>query len=216
MLLIVFCSWSGGKESTLALQRAIEMGLNIDYLVNMVPKEGSTVGHGLSPEFYSMQAKSMQIKIKQKETDWEEYEESFSDIIRSIDADQGIFGDVYLPDHRGWVEDKSEELGFKPLEPLWNQNTEELYREYLDKGFEGMIVKVKPEKVPEKWLGKTLDEEFLNFLKDNDICPLGEGGEYHTATLNGPIFKNRIKVELGGKKKYGNGKIIELEDQQLV
>ncbi|KXB02863.1 hypothetical protein AKJ43_00330 [candidate division MSBL1 archaeon SCGC-AAA261D19] len=212
----VFCSWSGGKESTLALNRAVKEGLEVDCIVNVVPSEGSAVGHGLPPEFYRLQAEGMGLEARQVETDWEGYEENFSGLLREIGPDRGVFGDVYLQDHREWVERKAEELGFEPIEPLWGDDPEDLYREFLNEGFEGKIVKVKPERVSPEWLGRALDEDFLGYLREEGVCPIGENGEYHTATLSGPLFKRKIELKIGGQIEFGSDRIIELEGFRLV
>ncbi len=212
----LFCSWSGGKESTLALDRAIRTGYEVNCLVNMVSSEKSNIGHGLPPEFYSVQAESLNIPIKQKEVEWETYEEDLSDLIREVSPIEGIFGDVYLLGHKEWIEDKARQLGFDAIWPLWMENPEQLYLEYLNRGFEALIIKVRPEKIPEDWIGQRLNKDFLEYLKKNEICPLGEKGEYHTVTLGGPLFDRNICVELGEIKEVGGEKRVELESYGLI
>lgn len=212
----VFCSWSGGKESSMALQRALEEGIKVDYLLTMLPVEGSSVGHGLPLEFYEMQAESMGIEMIGEKTTWEVYEEKMSDLIKRMQPELGIFGDVYLERHREWVEEKAKEWGFEVFQPLWGEDPEELFEEYLDLRFEGMIVKVKPEEVSPKWLGERLDKDLLEYLNGKEICPIGENGEYHTATLNGPIFDRRIDIRLGERREYGESMVIEFEKFELI
>lgn len=211
-----FCSWSGGKESSLALQRAMESGVEVDYLVTIFPSENSTVGHGLPSDFYLMQGVAMRKEMKWTRTDWENYEANFSELVKDIQPDKGLFGDVYLDDHLEWVNNFARGLGFEPLEPLWGEDPKELYLEFLERDFRGIVVKVDPEEVSPEWLGKELDDDFLNYLLDKGICPLGEGGEYHTAVLDGPFFEMGIEVELGGERNYGDDRIVELVDYELV
>ncbi len=212
----VFCSWSGGKESTLALDREMRDGSKVDFLINMLPADDSTGGHGLPDDFYVKQARSIGVEMKQTRTNWDNYEENFSDLIVNIHPKKGIFGDVYLEGHREWVENKGEELGFMVSEPLWGDEPERLFREYLERGYEGIVVKLDPEVIPVKWLGKKLDEDFLEWLLEKEICPLGEEGEFHTATIDGPVFDRRMEVKIGDRKKYGDQIAIELEDYRLV
>ncbi len=214
--MVTFCSWSGGKESTLALDRAIRDGRRVDYLLNLVPSRGSKLGHGLPPKFYRTQAKGMGLKIVQTRTSWAGYGKDFAELIRKIRPSIGIFGDVYLQDHRDWVERKAKELGFEAIEPLWDEKPLDLYREFLDGGFEGIVVKVNPSKVSPEWLGHSLDRDLLAYLRKNGVCPIGENGEYHTATLGGPIFKRRIRVELGSRRKFGDNVIVDIKNFELV
>ncbi|KXA92387.1 hypothetical protein AKJ65_07635, partial [candidate division MSBL1 archaeon SCGC-AAA259E19] len=110
-----FCSWSGGKESSLALQRALESGLEVEYLVTVLPSENSSVGHGLPDDFYFMQGNAIGKEMKWTRTDWENYEENFSELVKEIQPDKGVFGDVYLDDHLEWVNNFADKLGFEPL-----------------------------------------------------------------------------------------------------
>lgn len=212
----VFCSWSGGKESSLALDATLQNGTEVDYLITMFPSKNSKLGHGLPPKFYKLQANSIGIELEGKETNWDEYEDKISKIIKSIKPEKGVFGDVYLEDHKKWVENKGKELNFEPTEPLWGKDPEKLFLKYLDRGFEGIIVKIDPKKISEEWLGKKLDKGFLQYTKEKNICPIGENGEYHTATLNGPIFEREIEIEVNENKKYGESLIVNVNNFELV
>ncbi len=210
-----FCSWSGGKESTLALDRVQKQNQKVKYLITMFPRKNSNLGHGLPQEFYKLQAESLGMELLGKETTWEDYEKNFSNLIRKIEPEKGIFGDVYVEDHFDWVERKGKELGFEPLEPLAGEKPEELFIEFLEKEYEAIIVKIDPTKISEEWLGKSLSKNFLEHVRDKEVCPIGENGEYHTATIDGPIFQKRIEIEVKRKREYGEKKIIELEDFRL-
>ena len=61
-------------------------------------------------------------------------------------------------------------------------------------GFEVIVISVKDGLMGREWLGRRIDEEFSQDLKDLDqsIDPCGENGEFHTIVTDGPIFKKRI------------------------
>lgn len=200
-----FCSWSGGKDSCLALYKAIEdFDCDVRYLVNMVNTK-EKVGHGLNPSLIEAQADAMSLEIFQKRVTWDTYEKEYKETVKDLDVNVGVFGDMEVEEHREWVERVCEELGIEPILPLWQEDPIELYREFIE-NFETKIIKIDKELIDERWLGKTLDEEFLNYTKENDIHPMGENGEYHTFIVDGVLFEDPVDVkELN---------IEEIEDQR--
>jgi len=105
-----------------------------------------------------------------------------------------VFGDIYLQEHRDWVERVCGELGIEAIEPLWGKAPEKILLEFIDDGFEAIIVSANSDLIDEKWIGGKVDRKFLEYLKDNHIDPCGENGEYHTLVIDGPLFKNRIEL----------------------
>lgn len=193
--MIGFCSWSGGKDSCLSLYKALQnYDIEVQHLVNMVNMK-EKVGHGLDPDLMSAQADALGMEIHQKKVTWDTYEDGFKETVNSIDPDIGVFGDMELQEHRDWVERITEELGVKPILPLWHEDPIRLYREFID-NFETMIIKIDKEEVDREWLGHKLDEEFLEYALENDIHPMGENGEYHTFVVDGELFDFRVNVEV--------------------
>lgn len=194
-----FCSWSGGKESSLALYRMVEGGeMKIKGLVNMV-NEDQGIGHGLPAESFKTQAEAIDLPIYQRKVTWETYERNFKQVVEKIDVDHGIFGDVELEGHREWVEKVCEKLEVDPVLPLWGEDPKGLYHEFC-KQFESVIIKIDAEKIDRGWLGEPLTKEFLDHLSVGGIHPLGEKGEYHTYVTDGPLFNRSLNVRKKGKK----------------
>jgi len=191
-------SWSGGKDSCFAYYRAIEGGYDISHLLNFISKEYQRVSfHGTEAKLIQLQAEAIGIPLVQKETTWDGYEQEFKDAVKSLipDGITGmVFGDLYLQEHRDWVERVCRELDIEAVEPLWKHGTEKILIEFIDAGFEATIVSAKAELLDEKWIGQQVDREFLSYLKDSNIDLCGENGEYHTFVTDGPIFRKRIKI----------------------
>ncbi len=106
-----------------------------------------------------------------------------------------VFGDLYLEEHKQWVERVCRELGLEAIEPLWERNTEELMQDFISKGFQAVVVSGQERFIDKEWIGKTINKDFLDYLKskpDVDIC--GENGEYHSFVVSGPLFKGRIEI----------------------
>ncbi len=191
-------SWSGGKDSCFACYKAISEGYDVSLLLNFISKEYKRVSfHGTEAKLIQLQAKAIDIPLLQKETTWNGYEQEFKDAVKSLipNGVKGmVFGDIYLQEHKDWVERVCRELGIEAIEPLWRQDPERVLLEFIDAGFEATIVSAKSDLFDDKWMGRKVSREFLSHLKDNNIDLCGENGEYHTFVTDGPMFQKRIKI----------------------
>lgn len=144
-----------------------------------------------------LQSQAIGIPLLQKQTTWEGYEPEFKEAVRSL-LPRGIkgmvFGDIYLDEHKEWVERVCGELGIEAIEPLWEKSTEKIFTDFIDTGFEAVIVSAQAELIDQSWVGQRLDRKFLTYLKARNIDLCGENGEYHTMVVNGPLFRRRIEI----------------------
>jgi diphthine-ammonia ligase len=194
-------SWSGGKDSCFACYLALAQGYRVSHLVNFISQEFKRVSfHGTESRLIQMQSQAIGIPLLQKETTPNGYEQEFKEAVRGL-LPQGVkgmvFGDIYLDEHKEWVERVCGELGIEAVEPLWGKSTESLLIDFIDAGFEAVIVSARAELIDEEWVGKRLDRNFMDYLKAKNIDLCGENGEYHTLVVNGPLFKRRIEVTEG-------------------
>ena len=191
-------SWSGGKDSCLACYRAMLSGYDIRYLVNCVSREYGRVSfHGTEPRLIQLQAESIGIRLCQKETTKGCYERQFKAAIRSLipEGVEGmVFGDIYLQENRDWPERVCAEVGIEAVEPLWGRDTEDILSEFIDAGFQAVIIGAQSEAIGAEWIGRRVDRDFIEYLKSRGICPCGEKGEYHTLVVDGPIFDKAIEI----------------------
>ena len=198
-----FCSWSGGKDSCLAWDLARDE-YDVPQFVTIMVDAGDDRDAGSYHELVRRQARSAETALVQRRVTWATYEEQFKHVLESLDEEYGVFGTVDVDADREWVEAVCDETGITPVFPLWGGEPAALYREFLDRGFDARIAKLDATKIDERWLGRPLDEAFLNHLLDRNLHPLGEGGEYHTVTVGGPPFETRIDLELVGSKMQGD------------
>jgi len=153
--------------------------------------------HGTEAKLIQLQAEALGIPLVQKETTGDEYEQEFKEAVRSLipNGIRGmIFGDIYLQEHKDWVERVCGELGIGAIEPLWGKEPERILLDFVNTGFEAIIVSAKSELLGKEWIGQKVDKEFFNYLRENGIDVCGENGEYHTLVLNGPMFKKKIRI----------------------
>lgn len=195
----VIVSWSGGKDSCLALYKALKLGFKPIYLLNIATdtKKGFRV-HGLDPRIIVDQAETLGIPIIQRNASWSSYEQVFKEAINEIKSrmrvDGIIFGDIFIEEHRKWTQRVCEKLGLESFSPLFGEDEKELMTEFLNAGFKAMIVCIMAGKLSENFLGRVLDWNLLTILEEAEIDLCGEHGEYHTLVLDGPIFKKKIEI----------------------
>jgi diphthine-ammonia ligase len=191
-------SWSGGKDSCFALYEVLEKGYEISHLVNFVSEEFHRVSfHGTEAKLIQLQSQAIGIPLLQKETTRDRYEQEFKEAVRSLipgGVEGMVFSDIYLQEHRDWVERVCSELGIQAIEPFWGKSTKDVLSEFIDKGFEAVIVCAKSQLIDRDWIGRQVDRVFMEYLKRKNIELCGENGEYHTLVTDGPIFTRRIRI----------------------
>jgi len=191
-------SWSSGKDSCLAYYKAVKEGYNIKYLLNFISKEHKRCCfHGIEAGLIKLQAELIGVPLVQKEVtaDMKEYEKEFKAAVSEIEgAKSMVFGDIYLDEHKLWVERVCNDININPVEPLWNMPTAEILEEFINLGFKAIIVSCQADKFNSDFVGRVIDKKLLDELKSKNICPCGENGEFHTFVIDGPIFKKPIKI----------------------
>ncbi|RPJ94801.1 diphthine--ammonia ligase [Rummeliibacillus sp. TYF005] len=191
-------SFSGGKDSVLALYKAEKVGEAIGLIV-MLEEEGErSRSHGMSMEFIRAQAESIGLPVYTAAASWNDYEKVF---IRQLEKAKGqgaevlVTGDLDMPVHGCWHDKVTKNAGLKLGMPLWEMNHLEAVEEFVNLGFVTIIVTVNLSLgMREDDLGQTLTHEYIKELQARGIDPCGEGGEFHTTVIDGPIFKHPIPV----------------------
>jgi len=199
----VFVSWSGGKDCMLALHRALKSGsYRVIGLLNMCDRDTSlSRSHGLKKELIARQAEAMGLRLIQQETGSRDYEQNFKAAIAGLKKEgleAGVFGDIYLMEHRTWIERVCSEMGIEAIFPIWGDTTDHLARELVSEGFKPMVVAVRKEPLPQSYLGRIFDTQMiaeLEAMPGVDIC--AENGEFHSFVIDGPIFNYPVEVQAG-------------------
>jgi uncharacterized protein (TIGR00290 family) len=211
-----FVSWSGGKDCMLAMYNFMKNPENrVVSLINMCDEDGvMSRSHGIKSDLIKLQALCMGIPIIQEPIGTNGYEESFKKAVNSLKEqgiNAGVFGDIYLIEHRVWIERVCNDLGVDAIFPLWNRNTTELIKEFVDFGFKTKVVSVREGFLSDEWLGVDIDNNFISkILTMPNIDPCAENGEYHSFVYDGPIFKTPVPIKLGKSYKHDNHYFLEL------
>ena len=211
-------SFSGGKDSALALYKAMMVGEAVGLIV-MLEEEGKrSRSHGMSSELIHAQARSIGLPVYTAAASWRDYEKVFISLLEKA-KNQGsevlVTGDLDMPAHGCWHEKVTKYAGLKLGMPLWEMNHHEAVEEFINLGFVTIIVTVNLSLgMREDDLGRTLTHEYVKELEARGIDPCGEGGEFHTTVLDGPIFKHPIPVRKCEIFKDGEYAFLPLELDQ--
>lgn len=198
--MILMSSWSGGKDSCLACYKAIQGGHQVRFLLNFISEEYKRCCfHGTETHLLNLQARLIGIPLIQKEVgaDMLKYESEFKEAVSEMKAkgvEGMVFGDVYLEEHRNWVERVCSDLKITSVEPLWNISPLRVVEEFIDLGFRAIVVSCKADLFGREFIGRYLDQDMLQELQKREICPCGENGEFHTLVVDGPLFQRGIEV----------------------
>ncbi len=217
----VFVSWSGGKDGCLALYRAINSGLDVRCLLNMVTEDGRrSRSHGISAAVINEQAQALAIPIVQRPTTNDNYEAVFIEALKEYKREGingGVFGDIDFNAHREWIDRVCKKADIIPHLPLWLESQAELMEEFIDAGFKTVVVAVKADLLGKEVLGRTVDRQFMSYLAGlgKDITPCGEAGEYHTLVVDGPLFKKRLEIIKSKKVTRGEHHFLDVLETGL-
>ncbi|WP_435335101.1 diphthine--ammonia ligase [Haloarchaeobius sp. TZWWS8] len=210
--------FSGGKDSSWALYRALEEGLPVSHLLTVHPEGESYMYHVPATELTSLAAESIglpHVNVTPDDFDAMAAEDSgvqgdaelepLEAALESLrsDLDGGLAGvtagAIESEYQTSRIQGMADRLGCDVFAPLWQRDPEELAREMLEAGFEITIIQVAAGGLDESWLGRTLDAgafDELQALNDRyGVHVLGEGGEFETLVTDAPHMDRPIELE---------------------
>ena len=198
-----FCSWSGGKDSCLALYHAMKKGGKPRSLLTVLSEDGAiSRSHALPKPLIEEQARSLGLRPVFRSASWQEYEGEFISALRRFKKEgieTGVFGDIDVDAHREWVRRVCAIAEIEPVHPLWQRNRRELLEEFIGLGFKAQIVVINEQKLDKGFLGKIIQTGTIAEMEEAEIDPSGELGEYHTVVTDGPIFSSRVEIKTMGQ-----------------
>lgn len=194
-------SWSGGKDSCLALHRCLARGAVPAALLTVFdePLQRSR-SHGLRPEVVTAQAVCMGLPLRVARASWATYEVQFRTQLAAL-REEGVrdivFGDIDLPAHREWEERVCHGVGVRAHLPLWLGDRRQLLAEFWAAGFVCKVVAVDARHLDASVLGAELTPELVDAFVARGIDACGENGEFHTVVVDGPLFRRSLPLVFG-------------------
>ncbi|MCI0482489.1 MAG: diphthine--ammonia ligase [Candidatus Dadabacteria bacterium] len=198
-------SWSGGKDSALALYEVLgSRSYDIASLLTTVTEGYDRVSmHGVRLSLLEMQADSLGLALEKviipRKASNEEYEISLEKSLlkyKGSGVESVIYGDIFLEEIRKYREEQLGRLGLGCVFPIWGRDSFLLARTFIEAGFKAVAVCVDSTLLDGGFAGREFDYDFLSELPPG-IDPCGENGEFHTFVYDGPAFRERVVFEKG-------------------
>ncbi|RQH03203.1 diphthine--ammonia ligase [Natrarchaeobius oligotrophus] len=230
--------FSGGKDSSWALYRALEEGIDVRRLLTVHPSDDSYMYHVPATELASLAAESIGIELvdvdpgdlgaesatdsnEQGDDELEPLEAALSDLDRELEGGlAGVTAGAVESEYQtSRIEGMCDRLGCRLFAPLWQRDPHDLADAMLEVGFEIVIVQVAAGGLDRSWLGRTLDREAIEELDalnaEYGVHVLGEGGEFETLVVDGPHMARRIALEYEPEWEGTRGSI-RITDAELA
>jgi len=148
----VVMSWSGGKDSALALHELrADPRYEVVALMTSVSEEFRRVSHhGVREELLEAQAEAIGVPLTKIYLPSGEttpctnavYEEIMGRVMEDFKS-QGVytvgFGDLFLEDLRAWRERNMAKAGMSGVFPIWKWDTHQLSRQIIAMGFKAIL-----------------------------------------------------------------------------
>ena len=210
--------FSGGKDSSWALYRALELGLPVERLLTVHPEGESFMYHTPATHLASLAAESVGIELvdvhpedfeaaataeegsgERGDRELEPMERALESLREELGGLGGVTAGAIESEYQtSRIERMADRLGCQLFAPLWQRSPRELADEMLAAGFEIRIVQVAAYGLDESWLGRTLDHEAIAELEtlheEYGVHILGEGGEFETFVVDGPHMSRRVEL----------------------
>ncbi len=210
----------------MALYRGMEEH-KIEVLLSMLPASGDSYMYhvpNIQLTKYSAEALGLPIVLRntvgkppQENADLRDALSEIKDVYGVEGVAAGAIGSNY---QYNIVSNICKELGLAAYTPYWQKDHEILIRDAIDAGFDMRMVGVAAAGLDSSWLGRKLDygalEELKKIRRKHRIDIGGEGGEYESFVVDGPVFKKRLEILKARKVWDGVRGELVIEDLRLV
>ena len=198
---------SSGKDGIYAMSIMMKQNYQIGCMVAVKSENpDSFMFHTPAVDLVEKQAESIQLPYHEihtkgvKEEELDDLEQGLLEAKYKFKIEGIVTGALFSNYQRERIEKIADKLGLKVFHPLWHINQETEIRELLKQGYKFIITRVAADGLDESWLGREIgleDLERLSKMKGFNVA--GEGGEYETLMVSGPIFSQKLVVK--GEKK---------------
>ena len=214
--------FSGGKDSTYAAYVAMQRGWDVTRLLSIVPEDrDSMLFHVPNLHLTPLLAEAMGLPLLQESASAGEAGEleALRRIFRRADADGVVVGAIASDYQHQRVNQAAAEAGLRVFAPLWRHDPRRLVRDYLAAGMEIVFSSVSAEGLDASWLGRRWDdgvvEDLLRLQDTRGVHPCGEGGEFETLVLDGPMFSKRVRIKRATPDWQGSAGVWRVTEARL-
>jgi uncharacterized protein (TIGR00290 family) len=205
MMMDAMMSWSGGKDSALALYHALRNSrYRVAHLLTSVNAHYERVSmHGVRLALLEAQASRIGLPLTQlrlaEMPSMDAYDQALLaslTALRNEGVTTAVYGDIFLADLRAYREAQLARAGLRGDFPLWQRASGDILREFWALGFRAIVVCVSDRYLDASFCGRLLDEDFVRDLPPG-VDPCGENGEYHSFVFDAPYFSAPISFTKG-------------------
>jgi diphthine-ammonia ligase len=218
--------FSGGKDSTLALHKAVEKGKVVCLITLVSENKESYMFHTPNIGVTGLQAEAMGLPLIRKATkgkpeeELKDLEAAVAQAIKDFEIEGVVTGAVESVYQAARIQQICNRLGIWCFNPLWKRNQKALLEEIVAVGFSAIVSGVFAYPLDKTWLGKQIDEEIIAKLValsgEYGLSPSGEGGEIETTVLDAPLFKKKIEVLNSKAEAKGNSGVFRIKQARLA
>jgi len=199
------CSWSGGKDSCLALHLAVRAGGVPRRLLCVADETGrQTRSHRLPVEVIRAQAAALGLPLTLCSAPWETYEEVFIAALGEVAAEgvtAAVFGDIDIEEHRAWEQKACRAAGVQAFLPLWGLSRGDVLDELFALPVAATVVTAEARVLDGHLVGRRLTPGLAGELERAGWDVAGELGEYHTAVTDCPLFAQPLALRVTGSQR---------------
>jgi len=207
-------SYSCGKDSTLALHHMIQQGNEPAALITMFNTAANrSYFHGADVPMLHAYADALKIPFLITPTNGADYHLVMEKSLRkaiALGAKAACFGDIDIEENRAWCEARCKEVGLEAVFPLWQKGRSENVYELVELGYQCLIKSINNTLLPKELLGKIINKEVIDRMKECGIDICGENGEYHTLVVDGPIFQKPLAYRTGDLLDFSEYSVIDV------
>jgi len=202
MLGILF---SGGKDSVFTLYNFLQKGEKVNCLITLKSEnKASWMFHTPAINMVELQAKALDLPLithgtkGEKEKELKDLEDAIKKAVNQFGITEIAVGALFSKYQYDRVKKICDKLGLDCHAPFWHMDQEEYLRKIIEAGFEIIITGVASQGLGEEFLGKKIDAKmiakFVELKEKFGFNMAGEGGEFESLVVDGPIFKKKLTI----------------------
>lgn len=199
--------FSGGKDSHLAMYKA-SIDNEISCAITMKSQNNySYMFQSLGCEYTKLQLNSQgipQLLVNtkgEKEKELVDLKKGIEEAMQKYGIEGVVTGAIMSTYQSSRIQQICDELDLWCFNPLWQMNSEQMFEELNSLGFEVILLGVFGYPLDKTFVGKTLDIELqkklVEYEKKYQISAIGEGGEFESFVINGPMYSYSLRLEIG-------------------
>ncbi|MBR2682446.1 MAG: hypothetical protein IKE22_04170 [Atopobiaceae bacterium] len=196
------CMFSGGKDSGLALAKALEFGECVT-LVHIIDGDVSLY-HGQGREVFEAQSRAIGVPVECIGFEWWRDETRAAELMLRLKrrgVDTVVFGDLRAKYYTKGHAPMCERAGIRVCAPVCNIEYEYLMDDIERFGIKSLVTRINDSRIESHWLGMPFSREMYHHFAKLGIDSFGELGEFHTTLVDARFFKTKLRYTVVTKDK---------------